>query len=404
MADEDLSKLKIDKTQPAFGRSGKRRKGIYLIAGIVLAILVVLALAGVFSPAVRVDAVSVQQFYPAQSFTLLNASGYVVPQRKAAVASKITARLQELFVEEGSKVKKDQILARLENADLAATLRQAEANLNISRSSVDQAGAELNDAQVNFEREKRLLAKEFTTRSVYDAAEARYKKALAGVSGARSQVRAKDAAVREAKVSLEYTYIRAPFDGVVLTKNADIGDIVTPIGAATTAKAAVVTLADMSTLKVEADVSESNLGRLKLGQPCQIQLDAIPGERFDGTVYMIVPTADRTKATVMVKVSFARLDPRILPEMSAKVAFLSREVSEREKTARLAVNRKAVIEKNGRRYVFAVRQGRAVLTEVATQDTFGDMIEIKSGASSGEKVVLNPPSRLSNGSRVKINE
>ncbi|HOC46058.1 MAG: efflux RND transporter periplasmic adaptor subunit [Syntrophorhabdaceae bacterium] len=403
MADEDLSKLKIDKTQPAFRKSGKR-KGTYLIAGIVLAILVILALAGVFSPAVRVDVVSVQQFYPAQSFTLLNASGYVVPQRKAAVASKITARLQELFVEEGSRVKKDQVLARLENADLAATLRQAEANLNVTRSAVDQASAELHDARVNFEREKHLLAKEFTTRSVYDAAEARYKKALAAFSGAKSQVRASEAAVREAKVSVEYTYIRSPFNGVVLTKNADIGDIVTPIGAASTAKAAVVTLADLSTLKVEADVSESNLGKLKLGEPCQIQLDAIPDERFDGTVHMIVPTADRTKATVMVKVSFTRLDPRILPEMSAKVAFLSREVSESEKISRLAVNRKAVVEKNGRKYIFVVRQGRAVLTEVTTRDTFGDMIEIKSGAASGDKVVLNPLSRLSNGSRVKINE
>ena len=403
MADEDLSKLKIDKTQPAFRKSGKR-KGTYLIAGIVLAILVILALAGVFSPAVRVDVVSVEQFYPAQSFTLLNASGYVVPQRKAAVASKITARLQELFVEEGSRVKKDQVLARLENADLAATLRQAEANLNVTRSAVDQASAELHDARVNFEREKHLLAKEFTTRSVYDAAEARYKKALAAFSGAKSQVRASEAAVREAKVSVEYTYIRSPFNGVVLTKNADIGDIVTPIGAASTAKAAVVTLADLSTLKVEADVSESNLGKLKLGEPCQIQLDAIPDERFDGTVHMIVPTADRTKATVMVKVSFTRLDPRILPEMSAKVAFLSREVSESEKISRLAVNRKAVVEKNGRKYIYVVRQGRAVLTEVTTRDTFGDMIEIKSGAASGDKVVLNPLSRLSNGSRVKINE
>lgn len=404
MSDEDLAKLKIDKSRAAFTRPGKRKKGVYIAAGAVLLVLVILAFTGIFSPAVRVDAVSVQQFYPAQSFTLLNASGYVVPQRKAAVASKITARLQELYVEEGSRVKKDQILARLENADLSASLRQAEENLSVARSSVDQAAAELNDARVNFEREKRLLAKEFTTRSVYDAAEARYKKALAAVSGAQSQVKAREAAVREAKVSLDYTYIRAPFDGVVLTKNADIGDIVTPIGAATTAKAAVVTLADMSTLKVEADVSESNLGKLKVGQPCQIQLDAIPNERFDGTVHMIVPTADRTKATVMVKVNFNHLDSRILPEMSAKVAFLSREVSERERNARLAVNRKAVIEKSGRRYVFVVRQGRAYQTEVTTQDTFGDMIEIKSGASSGDKVVLNPPSRLSNGARVKINE
>jgi len=299
-------------------------------------------------------------------------------------------------------VKKDQVLARLENADLAATLRQAEANLNVARSSVDQARAELNDARVNFEREKRLLAREFTTRSVYDAAEARYKKAQASVAGAESSVRANQAAVKEARVSLNYTYIRAPFDAVVLTKNADIGDIVTPIGAASTAKAAVVTLADMSSLKVEADVSESNLGKLKAGQPCQIELDAIPDTRFDGAVHMIVPTADRTKATVMVKVNFSRLDPRILPEMSAKVAFLSREVTGDEKRSRTAVSGKAITERKGGKYLFIVKDGRAVMTSVTTGEVFGDMVEIRSGAASGDRVVLNPQDRLRNGSRVKI--
>jgi RND family efflux transporter MFP subunit len=402
MAEEDLSQLRIDKTRPAFRAVRSRRKTVYIVAAAVIVLLAVLAVAGVFSPAVRIDAVSVQQFYPSQSFTLLNASGYVVPQRKAAVASKVTARLEELFVEEGSKVKKDQVLARLENADLGAALRQAEANLNVARSSVDQARAELNDARVNFEREKRLLAKEFTTRSVYDAAEARYKKALASVAGADSSVRARQAAVREARVSLEYTYIRAPFDGVVLTKNADVGDIVTPIGAASTAKAAVVTLADMSSLKVEADVSESNLGKLKMGQPCQIQLDAIPDTRFDGSVHMIVPTADRTKATVMVKVNFSELDPRILPEMSAKVAFLSRQVGAGEKAPRTAVSGKAVAERKDGKYLFVVKDGRAVMVKVTTGEVFGDMVEIKSGAASGDRVVLNPPERLKNGSRVKI--
>lgn len=402
MAEEDLSQLRIDKTRPAFRAARGKRRTVYIVAAAAVILLAVLALTGVFSPAVRVDAVSVQQFYPSQSFTLLNASGYVVPQRKAAVASKVTARLEELFVEEGSKVKKDQVLARLENADLAATLRQAEANLNVARSSVDQARAELNDARVNFEREKRLLAREFTTRSVYDAAEARYKKAQASVAGAESSVRANQAAVKEARVSLDYTYIRAPFDAVVLTKNADIGDIVTPIGAASTAKAAVVTLADMSSLKVEADVSESNLGKLKAGQPCQIELDAIPDTRFDGAVHMIVPTADRTKATVMVKVNFSRLDPRILPEMSAKVAFLSREVTGDEKRSRTAVSGKAITERKGGKYLFIVKDGRAVMTSVTTGEVFGDMVEIRSGAASGDRVVLNPQDRLRNGSRVKI--
>ncbi len=158
------------------------------------------------------------------------------------------------------------------------------------------------------------------------------------MGGGEAAVLAAQAALKAAEVNLEYTLIRAPFDAVVLTKNADVGDIVTPIGAAAKAKAAVVTIADMDSLQVEADVSESNLEKVKEGQPCEIQLDALPGERFDGDVHMIVPTADRTKATVMVKVRFARLDPRILPEMSARVAFSAIRWRP-ERKARTAVSR-----------------------------------------------------------------
>ena len=404
MANDDLSKLKIDKSQPAFRKARGRKKTIYIAAGISVLIIIILVATGIFSPAVKVDAASVVQVYPSQSFTLLNASGYVVPQRKAAVASKVTGRLVELFVEEGSRIKNGQIVARLENDDLTASLRQAEANLKVSSSSVDQAKAELNDAKVNYEREKRLLAKEFTTKASHDVAEARYKKALAGLAGAEASVRASQAAARGARVSLDYTYIRAPFDAVVLTKSADVGDIVTPIGAATNAKASVVTIADMSSLQVEADVAESNIGKLKVGQPCQIQLDAIADTRFDGTIHMIVPTADRTKATVMVKVKFNSLDGRVLPEMSAKVAFLSREVKENEKKPRTAVNRNAIVEHSGKKYVFLIRQGRTVLAPVTTGIDLGDMVELTGGAASGDKVVLNPPKRLSGGARVRINE
>ena len=404
MAEDDLSKLKIDKSRSSFRRTGSRKKTLFIAAGAICLLVVVLIFTGVFSPVVRVDAAGVMQVYPSRSFTLLNASGYVVPQRKAAVASKVTGRLVELYVEEGSNIKKGQIVALLENEDLAASLRQARANLGVAGSTVDQAKAELNDARAAFEREKRLLAKEFTTKAVHDAAEARYKKALAALAGAEASVRANQAAEKAAAVSLEYTYIRAPFDAVVLTKNADIGDIVTPIGAASNAKAAVVTIADMSSLQVEADVSESNIAKLKVGQPCQIQLDAIPDTRFDGTIHMIVPTADRTKATVMVKVKFNKLDGRILPEMSAKVAFLSREVGEDEKSPKTAINLSALSERDGKKFVFLIRDNRVAVVPVTTGVKLGDMIEVTSGVKSGDRVVVNPPKRLANGSRIRINE
>ena len=324
MADEDLSKLKIDKSvSPA--RMGRRRKLLYWVGALLLFVLTgFLYFQGVFSPAVQVEVFSVAKIYPSQAFTLLNASGYVVAQRKAAVASKITGRLISLSVEEGSRVKKNEVIARMENEDALASRDQAEANLNVAHHNLEQVRAELQDATLSFNRYKDLLDKGFVAKADYDASEARYKKAIAAVAAAEAAVKANAAALQGANVMIEYSLIRAPFDAVVLTKNADIGDIVTPIGASANAKAAVVTIADMSSLQVEADVSESNLRQIKVGQPCEIQLDALPDLRFRGVIHMIVPTADRSKATVMVKVRFIDNDQRILPEMSAKVAFLSR--------------------------------------------------------------------------------
>jgi RND family efflux transporter MFP subunit len=402
LPEQDLAGLKIDKTRSA--PRSKQRKRLYLIIAIASAItvLILLGIAGVFSPAVKVDTVTVSLVYPSQTFTLLNASGYVVPQRKAAVAAKVTGRIIALYVEEGSRVKKDQIIARLEADDVAAQRDQSKANLEVSRQNLEQAKAELADAKASFEREKSLLTQEFTTRAAFEAAEARSKKAMAAVSAAEASIRASNAALRGASVALDYTMMRAPFDAIVLTKNADIGDIVTPIGAAANAKAAVVTIADMDSLQVEADVSESNLKQIKAGQPCEIQLDAIPDTRFKGVIHMIVPTADRTKATVMVKVKFLNIDARILPEMSAKVAFLSREVSSNEQQPRLAVSQKALKVLNGSATVFLVKGGRVDEVKVATGPQLGDMVEISDGLKPGEKVVINPSGKLRDGSKIKL--
>jgi RND family efflux transporter MFP subunit len=402
LSEQDLSGLKIDKSK--ITPRPKQRKRFYYIITIasVIALLIILALAGVFSPAIKVDTATASLVYPSQTFTLLNASGYVVPQRKAAVAAKVTGRIVALYVEEGSRVKKGQIIARLEADDVGAQRDQAQANVEVSRQNLEQAKAELADAKASFEREKSLLAQEFTTKASFDAAEARYRKAQAGFTGAEAGIKASSAALRGAGVALDYTMIRAPFDAIVLTKNADIGDIVTPIGAAANAKAAVVTIADMDSLQVEADVSESNLKQIKAGQPCEIQLDAVPDTRFKGVIHMIVPTADRTKATVMVKVKFLNIDSRILPEMSAKVAFLSREVSGDEQQPRLAVSQKALKARNGATTVFLVKGIRVDEVKVATGPQLGDMVEIKDGLKPGEKIVISPPSKLRDGSRIKL--
>ncbi|MGO9612279.1 MAG: efflux RND transporter periplasmic adaptor subunit [Dissulfurispiraceae bacterium] len=404
MVEEDLAKLKIDKSGSAIHMARRRRPLQWVVALLLVIIVAFLYMKGVLTPAVEVEVSTVSRIYPSQTLTLLNASGYVVAERKAAVASKITSSLISLTVEEGSHVKAGQIIARLEGNDAVAARDQSVANLRVAKTNLEQANAELNDATLAYNRDKALVNREYIARADYDTAEARFLKAKAAVAGAEAAIKAASAALQGANVALEYTLIRAPFDAVVLTKDADVGDIITPLGAAANAKAAVVTLADMNSLEVEADVSESNLQLVKIGQPCELQLDALPEARFRGAVHMIVPTADRSKATVMVKVRFIDKDARILPEMSAKVAFLSREVAPDEEKPRLALNPAAIRDHNGGKIVFLIKDARAVETPVTVGPAIGDMMEVLAGVKAGDKIVIKPLDRLKNGDKIKVAE
>ncbi|MFB0546094.1 MAG: efflux RND transporter periplasmic adaptor subunit [Anaerolineae bacterium] len=404
MTDEDLSKLKIDKSVKTAGPI-RRMKPVYVVVAILVIVIgVFLGFKGFFTPGITVEVMSISQVYPSQALALLDASGYVVAQRKAAVASKVTGRLVSLMVEEGSRVTEGQVIASLESEDFVAARDQAAENLKAARANLEGVRAELNDASLDFYRKKELLARGVISRAEFDVSEAKYRKALATVAAAEAAVAASSAALRGAAVALEYAHIRAPFDAVVLTKNADVGDIVTPVGAAANAKASVVTIADMSSLQVEVDVSETNLELVKVGQPCEIRLDALPDSRFRGAVHAIVPTVDRSKATIMVKVRFLDNDPRILPEMSAKVSFLSRPVKPEEEKPRLAVNRAALIAREGQNAVFIVKENRVVETPVRVGMEFGDMVEVLGVVTPGDKVVKKPPKGLKNGSRIKVVE
>jgi RND family efflux transporter MFP subunit len=404
MANEDLSQLKIDKSAVVF-RPARRRRFLYLLLFILLlAGGGLLYLNGFITPAIPVEVGSISQVYPSQSLSQLSASGYVVAQRKAAVASKITGRLISISVEEGSQVQEGQVIARLENEDALAAQEQAAASLNVARSNLDQVKAELQEATLSFQRSQQLLAEQLISRAEYDVAEARYRRTQASVAAAEAAIKASMAALRSTEVALDYTLIRAPFDGIVLTKDADLGDIITPLGAAANARAAVVTIADMKSLQVEADVSETNLGAVKVGQPCEIRLDALPDTRLPGILHAIVPTVDRTKATIMVKIRFLQKDPRILPEMSAKVSFLSRSVRPEEDAPKVAVSRSAVMNRQGQSLVYLIREGRAVETPIRLGTSLGEMVEVQSGVKPGDKIVVNPPSRLKDGAKIKTLE
>ena len=402
---QSLDALRIhgdDKAAPTGGTRRRRRR----IWPYVLAALLIAAIAGwLASPRTySVSAATVALAYPSRAITTLTASGYIVAQRKAALATKATAQLVWLGVEEGSRVAKGQVLARLESADVAATRELAAHDLEAARFQVVSAEAELTDARLHYRRMKTLVAGDYVARSEHDTAKARLEKAEAALAEARAALAARTEALNKAEAELGYTDFEAPFDAVVLTKNADVGDIISPLGASSTSKAAVVTIADMTSLAAEVDVSESSIHLVKAGGPCEIILDAIPSERFPGTVHMIVPTADRTKATVLVKVRFNALDPRVLPEMSAKVAFLSRPLQPGEVTPRVALPASAVVSRDGKDAVFVMKDGKAALTPVTLGETLGDMRVVTAGVETGQRVIVSPPEALKNGDAVTLTE
>ena len=403
MAEQDLSRIRIAKKGP-IRRKRKQRAFFMILAAILVMVGILLHEKGMLQRATEVQVAPVQEVYPSQTLTLLNASGYVVAQRKAAVASKTTGRLVDLHVEEGTSVKKGEVIARLDNEDLRAARARADANVHFARSRLVQARAELTDATLEYTRNKELASKGFVARALLDTSEARFRKAQAEVAAQEAFLRASEAALSEAEVLLDYSFIRAPFDAVVLTKNADIGDIVTPLGAAANAKAAVVTIADMDSLMVEVDVTESSIEQVRTGAPCEIRLDALPDARFPGVVHMVVPTADRTKASVMVKVAFRAKSPQVLPEMSAKVAFLSRELRADEQKPFRAVPASALFRRDGREAVLVVRDGQAEERPVRVGRRFEILVEVLDGLQTGERVIVSNPASVRHGERVKVPE
>lgn len=339
------------------------------------------------APAILVQTGTAQLVTGSEAAAELVATGYVVAQRKAAVSSKATGRLEILDVEEGDKVLKGQVLAQLENSDMKASLDLAKANLK-------SAQADSVEAALNYDRQTQLLKTGATTQDVVDAATARYNSAIAGVEAMQANLRA-------AAVALENTIIRAPFNGTVLTKDADIGEMVAPFASSASSKGAVVTIADMGSLEVEADVSESNIQKVKIKQPCEIILDAYPDFRYHGSVKQIVPTADRSRATVLTKVAFKNLDSRVLPEMSARVNFLPAIEETTGQKQVIAVPKDCVTMRDNRKVIFKVTGEYVQEIPVQIGRELGTVTEIITGVQPGDVVVISPPGNLKSGDKIK---
>ncbi|MCK4857209.1 MAG: efflux RND transporter periplasmic adaptor subunit [candidate division Zixibacteria bacterium] len=387
----DLSTLKIDREKRT-GPPGRWKRWLHLLwilVPVVIYFAYQLTLTEI-TPSTKINTTRVELLTGTEAAAELVATGYVVAQIKAAVASKATGRLEVLNVEEGDQVLQGDVVGILENEDIKANLRLARANLKAAR-------AESTMAAQNYFRQRELLKSGSSTEDVLEAATAAYYGAAAGVE-------ARIALVRVAEVGYENTFIRAPFDGTVLRKHADVGEMVAPFASASSARGAVVTLADMSSLEVEADVSESNIQKVKPGAPCEIILDAYPTSKYAGYVKKIVPTADRSRATVLTKIAFRQIDERVLPEMSARVNFLPVRPDSLPQEGKpvLVVRKNALTMREGKQVVFRVVDGRALLTEVEVGRQLGDVTEIISGLREGEEVILSPAGGLESGDKVEL--
>ncbi|MBI5020309.1 MAG: efflux RND transporter periplasmic adaptor subunit [Ignavibacteriales bacterium] len=393
----DLSKLKIKREEEK--QSGPHEPPhkphfayfMYFVGVIFLGIAIYYAVRNIFVEDPIVEITTVSYISPAQADAILTASGYVVAQRKAAIASKATGRLVYLGFKEGDKVKEGQIIARIESADVEAALTQAKAEYDVAQ-------ADKVEAEQSYERAKKLLDQHLISQAEFDIAKSRFDRVTASIAS-------RSAAVKAAEVQMENTRIRAPFDGTILTKNADIGEVVAPFAAGASSRVAVVTIADMNSLEVEADVSESNIERIQSELPCEITLDAYPDKRYRGVVDKIVPTADRAKATVMTKIRFVEKDSRVLPEMSAKVHFLKNKSKNSINITPMIAVDPAVITKRKDEIVAFVLKGQIIQeVTVVTGNKIGSLIEVKSGLNPGDKVILHPNEKLQSGASVKLRE
>ncbi len=351
----------------------------------------------IFSEDVELGAVTLMS--PAQQDVTLVATGYVYARKKANVAPKTGGRLARLFVDEGSVVKEGQMLAELDASDAQAQLLQLRADIGAARAKVERARADLSDATTRFNREKELLAKEAGTQMAYDDAKARLEAARTTLASAEADVKSVEARQNAVTVAIDNTRIRAPFAGTVLRKLAEVGEVIPPF-----TLTGILTLASLDDLEVQADVAEAQMYKVKVGAPAEIILDAYPDRRFRGQVSEIRQIVDRSKAAVTVKVRFTDPSQGVLPDMAAKVSFLTHALDEAALKAapKLIAPADAVVERGGRKVLFTLDEGHARMVPVTVRGPFGDnALELADGPTTGPRVIRRPDDNIRDGVSVK---
>jgi HlyD family secretion protein len=397
----DLGGLRIDEQARAAGRGGRWVRPLVLLA--VVVVLFVVAFIALHSRTAIVEAVSARPAGGAQGATLLNASGYVTPRQRATVAAKITARVVDVLVDEGMIVRAGDVLARLDDSDAQRRLAAARTARDATAAQIATLEVNLANAERELKRQEDLQRDGVTTVEALDAARTNADALEAQIAAAREQVKAADAEVGVAQQDVDNCTVRAPFGGVVVSKDAQVGEMVSPVSAGGGfTRTGIATIVDMNSLEIEVDVNEAYIARVVPGQKVDAVLDAYPEWHIPSKVRTVIPTADRQKATVKVRISFDKLDPRILPDMGVKVAFLGEPGNERQAAPRTLIPATAVREIAGTKVVFVVRDQTAERRAVSLGGTQGGDVEVLAGVSEGEQVVVSGPPDLHDGEKVRV--
>ena len=402
---DDLSALRIER-EPL--DAGRRTWGKWIFLLVLLATVGGGAWYWINRPRViEVEVASVSERAAGTQASVLNASGYVTARRRATVSSKVTGKVMEVNVEEGMAVREGQVLARLDDSTLQAALRLYRAQLEAARQQIPESEVRLKQARVQLRRQEELRKEGLNTPNDIDNAKAEVDSLAARIASAQEQVKVAESQISMQLTAIDDTVIRAPFSGVAISKDAQAGEMVSPVSAGGGfTRTGICTIVDMKSLEVEVDVNESYINRVRTGQPVSAVLDAYPDWQIPANVITLVPTADRQKATVLVRIGFQQLDPRILPDMGVKVTFM-READKQDAPALQAVTlvpQAAVKTDNGASYVFVVKENAVERRAIRTGGTDGDRLEVLAGLKGGERVVISPPPELTEGMLVAIKQ
>lgn len=400
---ELLSQLKIDRNQPS---SGGRPLWPFFIAALVLIGLAIVLIKTFSNPApVPVKLQMARMATPdASSASVLDATGYVVARRQATVSSKVTGKVVDVSIEEGMSVTKGQVLAKLDDSNARKSLDVTDAELAAARASLNEVRARLLEAKLNYERYNNLIEKNLVSQAAYDAAKAAYESLKAQLANREEIVNVNERLQAQQKQTVDDHIIRAPFAGVVVAKASQPGEMISPISAGSGfTRTGICTLVDMNSLEVEVDVNEAYIQRVHPEQLADAVLEAYPEWKIPAKVIAIIPTADRQKATVKVRVGFQTLDPRILPDMGVKVAFLNPEPPEKQKPKEplgIRVPTSAVKSVDESKYVFVVKDGVVEQRKVKLNASYGSDVYIGEGLNAGEDFVVEISPNLKTGVKV----